>query len=233
LKDIKYIVGLTIIVLTFLVSIIPFLITQVFPFFFMGVGFVWFSRVKVLTKVICTVLPVLLWVPFFNLFIFSTGLFYKETAQKVDFNFPENFEGKAIVVQQISCGQEVTKKNGREQLNFPENEILLYQGSIEKTGYRNHHFYYLSKGGIRTKIDEVDYYSILFQDDSTKIAGSSDLGIWYRGTMMETDSLPYEMTEYELAEMFVYTLSNIENFLSVEYNKKVDSLIYEAISRCK
>lgn len=50
---------------------------------------------------------------------------------------------------------------------------------------------------------------------------------------METDSLPYEMTEYELAEMFVYTLSNIENFLSVEYNKKVDSLIYEAISRCK
>ena len=216
-----------------MVSIIPFLITQVFPFFFIGVGFVWFSRVKILTKVICTVLPVILWLPFLNLFIFSTSLFYKETAQKVDFNFPENFEGKAIVVQQISCGQEISMKNGREQLNFPEDGILLYQGSIEKTGYRNHHFYYLSNGGIRTKIDEVDYYSIKFKDDSTKITKSSEISVWYRGTMLETDSLPYEVTKYELAEMFVYTLSNMENFLSFEYKKKADSLIYEAIMRCK
>ncbi|GMQ30892.1 DUF6843 domain-containing protein [Algoriphagus confluentis] len=233
MKDKKYIFGLTLIILTFLVSIIPFLIIQVFPFFFIGIGFVWFSRVKVLTKVICTVLPVILWFPFFNLFLFSTSLFYKETAQKIDFNFPENFEGKAIVVQQISCGQEVSKKNGREQLNFPENGILLYQGSIEKTGYRNHHFYYISKGGSRTKIDEIDYYSVLLQEDSIKSARSSEIGAWYKGTIRETDSLPYEVTEYELVEMFVYSLSNMENFLSLEYNKTVDSLIYESIRRCK
>ena len=233
MKDTKYIIGLTIIIITFLVSIIPFLITQVFPLFFVGVGLVWFSRVKVLTKVICTVLPILLWVPFFNLFIFSTSLFYEITAQKVDFNFPENFEGKAIIVQQISCGQKVTKKNGREQLYFPKEGILLYQGSIEKTGYRNHHFYYMSKSGIRTKIDEVNYYSILLQNDSTKIAESYNRGVWYKGTITETDSLPYEVTKYELAEMYVYTFSNMENLLSYEYNKKVDSIIYEAISRCK
>lgn len=233
MRDIKYIIGLTIIILTFLASTIPFLITQVFPFFFIGVGLVWFSKVKVLTKAICTLLPVILWVPFFNLFIFSTGLFYKETAQKVDFNFPENFEGKAIVVQQIACGQEVSKKNGREQLNFPDNGILLYQGSIEKTGYRNHHFYYMSKGGLRTRIDEINYYSILFQNDSSEIASSSEIGVWYKGTLMETDSLPYEVAEYEMAEMFVYTVNNMENLLSPEYNKKVDSLIYEAVRRCK
>jgi hypothetical protein len=94
-------------------------------------------------------------------------------------------------------------------------------------------FYYMSKGGFKTRIDEINYYSILFQNDSIEIARSSEIGVWYKGTIMEPEFLPYEVAEYELAEMFVYTISNMEHLLSPEYNKQVDSSINEAIRSCK
>ena len=79
------------------------------------------------------------------------------TAQKLDFNFPDNFKGKAIVVQQIDCGQEIIKKDGREQLNFSENGILLYKGKIE-SGYINHQYFYITKMGDRKKVPERANY---------------------------------------------------------------------------
>ena len=125
MRDKKYIIGLTIIVLTFLVSLNPYLLIFTIPIFLIGVGLLWFSKTKILKKILWTVLPLILWYPLMHLFFYLSGIIGTATAQKLDFNFPDNFKGKAIVIQQIDCGQEILKKDGREQLNFPENGISV------------------------------------------------------------------------------------------------------------
>jgi hypothetical protein len=72
--------------------------------------------------------------------MYLSGVIGTATAQKLDFIFDADFEGKVLVVENIKCGQPVKVVNGREQLFIPKHGILLYQGEI-KTGYVNHKYY--------------------------------------------------------------------------------------------
>jgi energy-coupling factor transporter transmembrane protein EcfT len=230
LKDKKYIFGLTIITLTFLVSLNPYFLIFTVPVFLIGVGLLWFSKAKILQKTLWTVLPVILWYPSFYVFMYLTGTIGTATAQKLDFNFPNNFKGKAIVVQQMDCGQEIIKKDGREQLNFPENGILLYKGKI-KSGYINHQYFYVTNTGDRKKIPERANY--MFWDDAKTVTSSSEVGVWLEGMGMSTQFPPDGLAEYEYFQTIVSSKDSLEKYYDFHYNKRVDSLKYEIMKRCR
>jgi len=213
-----------------LVSLNPYLLIFTVPVFLIGVGLLWFSKTKILKKALWTVLPVILWYPSFHIFMYLTGTIGTATAQKLDFNFPDNFQGKAIVVQQIDCGQKKIIKDGREQLNFPHNGVLLYKGKIE-SGYINHQYFYLTETGDRTKIPERANY--MFWDDAKTITSSSEVGVWFEGMGMATQFPPDGLADYEYLEMVVSSKDSLEKYYDFQYNKRTDSVKYETMKRCR
>jgi len=213
-----------------LVSLNPYLLIFTVPVFLIGVGLLWFSKTKNLNKTLWTALPVILWYPSIHLFFYLSGIIGTATAQKLDFNFPNNFKGKAIVVQQIACGQQILKKDGREQLNFPESGILLYKGKIE-SGYINHQYFYLTETGDRTKIPERTNY--MFWDDAKTVTSSSEVGVWFEGMGMATQFPPDGLANYEYLEMVVSSKESLEKYYDFLYNKRVDSVKYETMNRCR
>ena len=230
MKDKKYIIGLTIIILTFFVSLNPYLLIFTVPVFLIGVGLLWFSKTKILTKTLWTVLPLLFWYPSMHLFFYLSGIIGTATAQKLDFNFPDNFKGKAIVVQQIDCGQEILKKDGREQLNFPENGILLYNGKIE-SGYINHQYFYVTNTGDRKKIPERANY--MFWDEVKTKTSSSEVGVWFEGMGMATQIPSDKLSEYKYLEMIVSSKDSLKKYYDFQYNKRTDSLKFEIMKQCR
>ena len=213
-----------------MVSLNPYLLIFTVPVFIIGVGLLWFSKTKILTKTLWTVLPLIFWYPSMHLFFYLSGIIGTATAQKLDFNFPDNFKGKAIVVQQIDCGQEILKKDGREQLNFPENGILLYKGKIE-SGYINHQYFYFTKTGDRTKIPERANY--MFWDDAKTVTSSFEVGVWFEGMGMATQFPPDELADYEYLEMVVSSKDSLEKYYDFQYNKLIDSVKFETMKRCR
>lgn len=213
-----------------MVSLNPYLLIFTVPVFIIGVGLLWFSKTKIVTKTLCTVLPLTLWYPSMQLFFYLSGIIGTATAQKLDFNFPDNFKGKAIVVQQIDCGQEIFKMDGREQLNFPENGILLYKGKIE-SGNINHQYFYQIKTGERTKIPERANY--MFWDDAKTKTSSSQVGVWFEGMGMVTQFPPGGIADFEYLEMVVSSKDNLEKYYDFQYNKRIDSVKYETMKRCR
>jgi hypothetical protein len=230
LKDKKYIIGLTIIILTFLFSINPYLLIFTVPVFLIGVGLLWFSKTKILNKTLWTVLPVILWYPSFYVFMYLTGTIGTATAQKLDFNFPENFKGKAVIVRQIDCGQEVIIQDGREQLNFPENGILLYKGEIE-SGYINHQYFYRTATGEKSKIPGRANY--MFWDDAKTETSSSEIGVWFESMGMSTQFPPEDFADYKYLELIVSSKDSLEKYHDFHYNKRVDSLKFETMKKCR
>lgn len=216
--------------MTFLVSLNIYLLIFAVPIFLMGVSLVWFSKKKILNKTLWTALPIVLWYPSFYVFMYLLGTIGTATAQKFDFNFPDNFKGKAIVVQQTDCGQKVIKKDGREQLNFPENGILLYQGTIE-SGYINHEYFYLTQTGDKIKIPKRANY--MFWDDAKTVTNSSEVGVWFEGMGMETQFPPNGFADYKYLEMVVSSKDSLEKYYDFQYNKQIDSIKYETMKRCR
>ena len=165
-----------------------------------------------------------------HLFFYLSGIIGTATAQKLDFNFPDNFKGKAIVVQQIDCGQEILKKDGREQLNFPENGILLYNGKIE-SGYINHQYFYVTNTGDRKKIPERANY--MFWDEVKTKTSSSEVGVWFEGMGMATQIPSDKLSEYKYLEMIVSSKDSLEKYYDFQYNKRTDSLKFEIMKQCR
>ncbi len=213
-----------------MVSLNPYLLIFTVPVFLVGVGILWFSKTKILNKTLWTVLPVIFWYPSFYVFMYLIGTIGTATAQKLDFNFPDNFKGKAIVVQQIDCGQEIIKKDRREQLNFPESGILLYKGKIE-SGYINHQYFYVTNTGDRIKIPERANY--MFWDDAKKVTISSEIGVWFEGMGMAAQFPPEGLRDYDFLQMIVSSKDSLEKYYYFNYNKQVDSIKFETMKRCR
>jgi hypothetical protein len=62
-------IGKILVVLTFVVSLNPYVLFFTVPVFLVGTIFVWVSRAKLITKVLWTALPILSWYPAFFLCI--------------------------------------------------------------------------------------------------------------------------------------------------------------------
>ncbi|TDX82971.1 hypothetical protein [Epilithonimonas xixisoli] len=104
--------------------------------------FVWAYKTTVIEKILFTLIPLLyLFLPNTDLYEILAEKYRFYNSQKIDFIFPENFNGNAVIITEKECGQKVIVKDGFEKLYLPKNGILFYNGTIKDYG-GNYYFRY-------------------------------------------------------------------------------------------
>jgi hypothetical protein len=224
-------IGIGIIVLTFILSVLsPYVLIFTIPLFIIGAVLLWFSKKKILTKALWTVLPLLLWYPVFMTIMYLYGTIGTATAQKFDFIFTNGFKGDVVLVGNISCGQPVQKKDGREQLFIPSNGILLYQGEV-KTGYVNHKYYYqLNDGKLQSLPPRANY---MYFDSQKNQPPTNEVGVWLGGTGSTTNMESEPTIEYSSMTLTVDSKDSINLHYNYQKEKRFQSMTDSLIRDCE
>jgi energy-coupling factor transporter transmembrane protein EcfT len=147
LKDIKYNIGLTLAILAFIAcSISYYLIIFGLPVFLVGAILIFISKKSTATKLLSTILPIVLWLPTTFVFLYFYGKTTPET-----YLIPKDFNGKFRVIYGEQCGIEPKEENGRRVLEIPDNGILIIKPEFE-AGTVDHEYYSVDKNGHRVKL---------------------------------------------------------------------------------
>jgi hypothetical protein len=149
LKDRAYLTGLTLIGITFLACVISFWLL-VYGIFIFGIGalFVFLSKKTIKTKLLTTILPLVIYLPTTYLFLVA----YNYTTPKT-FLIPADYDGEIRIVYEEECGVKLHKENGRQILQFPENGILILNENFN--GGINNDYYLVDKSGRRTRVEQI------------------------------------------------------------------------------
>jgi hypothetical protein len=164
-----------------------------------------------------------------NLFIYVTGIIGTATAQKLDFIFPENFRGKAIIVPNMSCGQTVEFYKNREQVKIPENGILLYQGEL-KYGYVNHKYYSINKNGKKSELLALHNY--MFWDDYEKPPKTGKFGVWSKGGGQKYFNNTKEEIKYSFREFILSSKDSLNKWNNFKRNRKLEKKTDSLVEKC-
>lgn len=223
-------IGKITVVVAFIVSLNPYLLIFTVPVFLIGTILIWVSKLKISTKTLWTVLPILFWVPAFYLFMYLSGTIGTASAQKLDFIFPADFEGKVIVVEKMPCGQPKKVVNGWEELFIPENGILLYQGELS-LGYVNHKYFRLKTDGTKFELPERANY--MYFDDEKAKPNKTVVGAWLIGTGSKTLNEPKPVVEYSYMYLLVSSKDSTDKYYEFNYTKNFENLTDSLVRRCK
>jgi len=218
-------IGIGLIILSFIICLNPYFLIFGIPTFLIGSLILSLSNKNLKSKVIWIFTPLIIWYPIMTLFIYVTGIIGTATAQKLDFIFPENFKGKAIIVPNMPCGQKVEFYKNREQIKIPESGILLYQGELEY-GYVNHKYYSKDRNGKKSEILALHNY--MFWDDYENPPKTGKLGVWSKGGGQKyfnnSNEINYSFREFILSSKD--SLNKWNNFKrNKKFEKKTDSLV--------
>lgn len=151
-------------------------------------------------------------------------------SQKIDFIFEEGFEGKAMVISNMECGQEVYKIDNREQLEIPKNGVLLYQGEI-KSGYVNHNYYFKNQKGEKTQIPERANH--MYFEDSDQKPNKSIIGVWLGARGTKSINQPKPEVEFNYMGLTVSSADSINNYSEFHYSNKFEALSDSLVQKCK
>jgi hypothetical protein len=207
--------GIVLISLALVLSVDPYLLIFAIPIFCIGAVAMWLSKSSFVAKALWTVLPVLLWLPAIYIVFQVAEFFGKTRAQKLDFILPANYEGRAIVIEQMPCGQPVKVENGREQLFFPANGVLLYQGNL-KSGYINNRYYQLQMNGQKKELEgnECPVYADIKKHQPTtratvawlmgngKASGMNGINYSYTDLLITSNDSAGKYFEYRYTDKF-------------------------------
>lgn len=149
------------------------------------------------------------------------------TAQKLDFIFPANFGGKAIIIENMPCGQPVKIENGREQLFIPENGVHLYKVEL-KDRYVNHKYYRLLPNGQRVELPERANY-MYFGSEKQK-PDTKAVGAWLLGTGNGTNT---KGKYYSFMDLLVASKDSSDKFYDFKYSNNFVALTDSLINHCK
>lgn len=146
-------IGIILISISFLASLNPFIFLYTLPVFLIGLLSLWLGNRNLSYKIAWTILPILLWYPCMNIFVSSYISFQEMIRPRYDFIFPANFEGTAVIVEDMQCAKTPKNRNGRIVLEFPDNGVLLYRGRLESGHMDNKYFQADSTGMLNELID--------------------------------------------------------------------------------
>ncbi|MBF8965000.1 hypothetical protein I0P70_17265 [Pontibacter sp. FD36] len=221
-------IGITIIVLAFAVSWNPYWLIFAVPAFLIGVVTLWLSKKKLSAKLGWTFVPIVLWYPGFMLFMYLSMTIGQANAQNLDFIFPKDFKGTAVVISNMPCGAPVKKVSRREVLNIPEDGILLYQGTIE-AGYIDHRYFRKNNAGQLNAIKSLENY--MFWDDQENPPPTNKVGV-FLGGMGSTVSNDPESVKYEWMSLIVSSKDSLENFNDFGYNNQMSERAEALVRNC-
>ncbi|GAA5219668.1 hypothetical protein GCM10025777_02980 [Membranihabitans marinus] len=158
------------------------------------------------------------------------GIIGTATAQKLDLIFPENFKGKAIVISDMPCGEEIEIIENRKQLRIPENGILLYKGKL-KSGYINNRYFKIDNSGNKTEIPTRANY--MYWEDSENKPDESVVGIWLSGGGTKYNPSPNGGINYSFIEFVISSKDSLEKWSEFKRTKKLEKLTDSLVTECK
>ena len=223
-------IGIGIITVGFLISLNPYWLIIAIPIFIIGVVLVYLSNKSKLKKLLWTIIPIVLWYPGMFLFMYLIGNVGTAMAQKIDFIFIEGYEGKAMVISNMECGQKVYKFENREQLEIPQNGVLLYQGEI-KSGYINHNYYFENKAGKKTEIPKRANH--MYFESSEQKPDKSIIGVWLGGMGTKSINLPKPEIEFKYISLTVSSADSIDKYSEFFYSNNFEELSDSLAQNCK
>lgn len=219
----------TIIGLTFLASLDPYLLIYTIPVFIIGSIILWKSESTSLTKALWISLPIVLWLPAIQLSSYLLGVTMASEAQKIDFIFPANYAGKAIIIEKIPCGQPKKIINHREQLFIPKNGVLLYQGDIEE-GYTDYKYYKLLPSGKRMEISQI--ITNINPNKASDNSGMPQVNVWLIGAGGATLNEPKPVIKYSFIELLISPKDSVHKYYRTDYEKRFEDLTDSIVRQC-
>jgi hypothetical protein len=215
LKNKLYIIGLTLIILSFLACVISFwLLILGIPVFIGGTIFVILSKKPIQTKLLTTILPIIAYLPLTYLFLLA----YNYTTPKT-FLIPAEYQGTIRIVYEEKCGIKMHKENGRQILQFPETGILILNEKFD--GGINNEYYLIDKSGKRTKIDEI----IDFKDNTKKLPFILVGGAGTFGTDDKSKDITY-------SDFYLHNKDTVQTD-NYKLSQQFDSLMWEVVNDCR
>lgn len=220
--------GIVLIILGFAVSVNPYWVIFAIPIFSFGAILLWTTKRTIFHKIFWTIIPLLLWYPAMNLFLYANSEIGQLNAQKIDFIFSNNFYGRVVIVDGISCGQDILKKDGREQLIIPDNGILLYKEKI-KSGYTDYNYYIDSNSPNKTSIPTLADY--MFWEDSKNKPSNNLTGV-FPGEMGSKSNF-ITGTNYHYLALTVTSKDSLETFREFKYLKAFETSVDNFVAKCR
>lgn len=119
-----------------------------------GLVLVWFSRVGLRFKIICSCLPI-------PLFLAGFITFYHllPRAEPETFLLPDQFRGQIEIIFDEKCGEDIPHELGRRIYRFPESGVLIVNGP-RTYGVIDRRFMLVDQHGNKSRIPEFHWSDI-------------------------------------------------------------------------
>lgn len=190
------------------------------PTFIIGAILVLISKQPIQTKLLTTLIPIVLYFPFTFLF-----LYFYNYSTTMTILIPGNFEGKFRIIYDENCGSNFEKIDGVKTLIFPENGILVL--NEEFNGQDNYHYYLVDDQGNKNEILEILEFKDRIKKRPSVLAGGS-------GTMyQEIDAKPSDkINGITFSDFYIYNKDTIDRN-DYKSQQKFDSLTRIIVKQCR
>jgi hypothetical protein len=192
-----------------------------------GIILIWLSNIKIITKIIYTLAPIL----FYSIFTYLWTL--SNTLPPEIFLIPKDYRGKINVLYKSNCGKSLVEIDNKLTYKIPNDGILILKNEQE-FGFINQEFFYIDNSGEKIKIPQMDVRD--FNEEWTleknlNEPSRNQLGVfhWGRtGTYGETiDSTGMRVDNYKectFQEFYISTYNELTTKFEFKYEQKFDSL---------
>ncbi len=222
MKQITFYIGLTLISISFIACVVSFyLLVFGIPTFLVGAILIFLSKQNIKTKLLTTLIPLILYVPSTFLFLYA----YNYSTPKTIL-IPKNFEGNLRVVYEENCGSNFDKTDGVKTLTFPENGILILKEDFDR--HVNYNYYFVDKLGNRTEIQQILAFSDKVQKRPCVLVGGSGT----IGQTIEANSTNQEEKAITYSDFYVYNKDTVDKN-DYKNQQKFDSLTTAIVNQCR
>lgn len=189
-----------------------------------GIILIWISRVGLRVKATVSLLPILLIILSFFLFLFLMR------AEPEVFLIPLHYQGEIVIFYDEPCGRAVRYENGRRIYEFPNSGILISQ--FEKnSGHLNRNFFLVDESRSRIEIPQFRWQN--FETEKKEIPNESFTEDTV-GTFWSYGSETYHLSRNSLA----FIIASYRHFERDQKDRWQESKMFtekagELLKRCR
>lgn len=222
MKQTVFYIGLTLIAISFIACVVSFyLLVLGLPTFLVGVILIFLSKQNIKTKLLTTLIPLILYVPSTFLFLYA----YNYSTPKTIL-IPNNFEGNLRVVYEENCGRNYDKTDGVKTLTFRDNGILILNEDFDR--HVNYNYYLVDELGNRTKISQIlDFKDRIQKRPCVLVGGSGTIG-----QTIEANSTNPEEKDITYSDFYIYNKDTVDKN-DFKSKQKFDSLTTAIVNQCR
>lgn len=223
MREKAFYIGLTLIAISFIACVVSFyLLVFGIPTFLVGAILIFLSNQNIKTKLLTTLIPLILYVPSTFLFLYA----YNYSTPKTIL-IPKNFEGNLRVVYEENCGRNYDKTDGIKTLPFPDNGILVLNEDFDR--HVNYNYFLVDELGNRTKISQIlDFKDRIQKRPCVLVGGSGTIG-----QTIEANTENQEEKGIIFSDFYVYNQDTINRNDNYKSHQRFDSLTTIIVNQCR